>query len=117
VERPVPKVVWWLGGASLATAGAGLAFGLVANSKESEALSGPSACAPNCSDARVSSIRTWALAADVSFGAALISGAVAGYWYWKRPEVTVGATSPSAATTPALLVSQHDLLLGWKGTF
>jgi hypothetical protein len=95
-HRPVPTVVYALGGAAiLATAGF-VALGLsgIADKDKFEKT-----CAPFCSNGESSQVTTKFLLADVSLGIGVVSLAVAGYLWWTRPNVpmTDQARSPGGS--------------------
>ncbi len=64
--RPVPATTWVFGGLAVAAAGAGTTFGLLARSKKSDL--DKLGCSPFCTDSQVSSMKSMALVADISFG-------------------------------------------------
>jgi hypothetical protein len=94
--RPVPVLVWILGGAAVVGAAGFAAFGIAGNQKK-DSLAG--SCAPFCSSDDVDSVRHEYLAADVSLAIGVVALAAGTFLYLTRPEVPlyVGvAPSPNA---------------------
>lgn len=120
--RPIPTSVWLLGASTLVALGAGASLGTVAKVKEGEA---GSSCAPNCASGVVSEIKDFALAADIAFGLAIVTGVTTTIVYLGRPTVMVPrdqalATRPRARTltlTPQVLASPGLAWLGLRGRF
>jgi len=87
--RPVPTSVWLLGTATVVATVTGTTLGIVAKVKEGDAAG---TCAPDCTDGVVSEIEDIALAADISFGVAIIAGVTTTILYLSRPTVRVPRT-------------------------
>lgn len=103
-HRPVPVVTWVLAGTTVAAAGTGAVFGVLALSKRNDLKNKPQdgGCSPYCSDSEVAPVRHLSLTADVLFGvtaAAAIGTAVS---YWLRPEepLQVGGLSLDFGIAP-----------------
>jgi hypothetical protein len=110
--RPVPTSVWLLGTAAVAATLTGATLGIVAKVKEGDAAE---ACAPDCTEGVVSEIENVALAADISFGVAIVAGLATTILYLSRP--TIRVPSEMALARPRLLVSDHGAWLGIEGRF
>jgi hypothetical protein len=81
--RPIPSTVWISGVVALAGAASTVVFGALAVSEKSSLSQ---SCAPFCSDSQLGALHGYALAADISAGVAAVSAAIAGYFFFARPE-------------------------------
>jgi hypothetical protein len=110
--RPVPSLVYPLGGAALAAVITGGVLGGLALSQRSEVSD---RCEPLCRERDVEPVRRLALGADISLLVALLAGGAAGYVYATRPAVA----QPEAAGLPRveLQASAHDWQLLAGGRF
>jgi hypothetical protein len=114
-ERPVPVVVYVLGGVAVVGAASATYFGLSMLKKRDDALD---TCAPFCSQERVDEVKQTGLVADVSLGVAVVSAGAALYFYFTRPEVARASNSaPATAFVPDLALVPHGGTLGMRGTF
>ena len=118
--RPIPASVMWAGATTLVATAVGATLGIVAKAKEGEA---EGSCAPDCSDAVVSEISGFALAADIAFGVALASGITTVVLFATRPTVRVPRAaavpfaSQHATWAPFLALSPQASSLGVRGRF
>jgi hypothetical protein len=87
LARATPAGVYALGGLGLA--GLGTFAVLAATGKERES-SLRSSCAPSCSDASVSALKTQFLVGDIGLGVGIVSSAAALLWYALRPSTSEG---------------------------
>ncbi len=98
--RPVPSIVYVMGGIALAGAAGFSAFAVAGNSKRNDL---ESECAPFCSNSDRSSVSGRYLVADISLGIGLLAVAAGTYFYLSRPEVPLeqtrtGKSSPTPDT-------------------
>lgn len=89
VARPVPFLVYPLGGAAIVGLGMFTGFAIASSSKRSD-LQGR--CAPVCSSSDVAGVKTLQIVADVSLIVGVVSLAAASFLYLTRPERVVAST-------------------------
>ena len=99
-ESELAEFIKWYRALGVAVAGG--VFGALALSKRDDVST---RCAPLCQDRDLRGIKDLALAADVSFGLALLGAGVTVYSYVTRPE-----------QEPARTASMLQLSLTWTGT-
>lgn len=102
-HRPIRRVVWVLGGVSLAAIGTGVVLGLSAKSKF-DTCDNP---ASPCTDSQKDSIKTRALIADVALGVGIGAAVAAVVLYFKTP-VEILPVTPSVSAVPGGAVLSFD---------
>jgi hypothetical protein len=107
-HRPIPKLTYALGGASLAATVTGVVLGGLALSKRQDVRDH---CAPLCKDRDVTSVKHLGLAADIAFAAAILGGGATIYSYATRPSVPL-AGAETALSSPRFQV----VWSGWSVT-
>lgn len=90
--RPVPAIVYVLGGVGVAGAASFVTFALLGNGEKSSVKS---QCAPFCSDDELAPIQTRYLVADISLGVGVVSLGAAAYFYFTRPTVPAATHPPT----------------------
>jgi hypothetical protein len=98
MRRPVPVVVYVVGGIAVA-GGAGFAgFGLVGSAQRSRL---ESRCSPRCQDSAVDGVHRNLLIADVSLGVGLAALATDAILFFTRPTVSVSSERAAFAVAPS----------------
>ncbi len=75
----IPVAAWAIGGVGVVALGSFAYFGISGHSDQNNLEQGPGKCAPNCTDAQVSPIRTKFIVADVSLAVGVVALGVATY--------------------------------------
>jgi hypothetical protein len=96
-SRPIPAVVWILGGVSVA---AGAATAVLGASVISDRTNLANSCAPFCSGAALSSLQTKMAVTDVAAGVTAAAGLGTLIFFFARPTVTLrGGGGPEVGVT------------------
>ncbi len=110
--RPIPATTWIFSGLAVAAVGAGATFGALALNKRSQLT-----CKPLCADADVQPVKTMALAADVSFGGAVLLAGVASYFFFTRPIVPDKGKEKEHTLQPEAYLAPGYGGIGLRGSF
>lgn len=94
-SAPVPVAVWVLGGVSAAALLTGAGLG-VAALNEKAGLDADGCRNTNCGSQRVDGLARTAMAADIAFGAAALSGVAAALWWYLADDDGLGPTVEAA---------------------
>jgi hypothetical protein len=108
--RPIPSPVLISAVVALTGVASTAIFGALAISEKSSLSQ---SCAPFCTDSQVGALHGYALAADVSAGVAAAAAALAGYFFFTRPEQS---RRSSVSFSPAPL-PEHGALLAARLLF
>lgn len=111
-ERPIPTLTYALGGTALAAAITGGVLGSLALSERSQV---DKRCAPLCTARDQRSLTGLALAADLSFVLALLSGGAAAYTYATRPSIVPAASD--ARSSLSMSLGRAGWAVGAGGSF
>jgi hypothetical protein len=80
--RPITAMTWLFAGLTVAAAGAGATFGVLALGKRNQL-----SCSPLCADSEVQPVKSMALLADASFGGAVLFAGATTIFFLTRPVV------------------------------
>lgn len=96
-SRPIPVLVWVLGGVGVVGLGSFAYFGSKGKSEEDHLAS---SCAPNCDPADVDRSHQKFLIADISLGVSIAAFAGATYFFVTRPKKGEAATTVGVSPLP-----------------
>jgi hypothetical protein len=116
--RPMPKSAIVFGSLGVVAAGAGAALGVLALKKKSDLDA--KKCKPICSDEDVKPVKSFALYADIAFGAAVLSAGIATILYLNRPVVPLKdekSSPPGPNLKPEAFISPNSAGIGLGGSF
>jgi hypothetical protein len=98
MRRPVPVVVYVVGGLAVAGGAGFAAFGLVGTAQRSRLERN---CSPRCSDAAVDGVHRNLLIADVSLGVGLAALATDAILFFTRPTISTSSERAAFAVAPS----------------
>jgi hypothetical protein len=110
-RRPVPATAWVFGGLSVLAVGAGAVLGEIALSKRSQLT-----CSPFCTDADVTPVKTLSIAADASFGGAVVFAGLATVFFLTRPTLSL-APEKKPTVQPTAIILPGFQGFGLQGSF
>ena len=110
--RPVPATVYVFGAIAVASGVVGTTLGALALNQR-----GKLTCKPLCTDSDLQPVRSLALAADVGFGTAVISAALAAYFLVTRPEIPPVDKATAVRVAPTALFGPGFGGFGARGSF